>query len=369
MSANISVVNGVAEMFSGNNEVPWHGLGTVVAGLLKAEDAIKAAHLDWTVKAMQVICNGRVLPFPDKTQTAKTARSEKEGWQGIVREDTGDVLGIMRGRYEIIQNKDCFNFMDVLAGQGNLTYESAGALRGGRQVWLLAKYDGDVEIAKDKHNQWLLLVTSHDGSYSLMGCWTTVRVVCNNTLTAALNKAYADGKNKKVPNMFKVRHTRTWEDKAAEAKRILGLTGDYFTNMREILGSLNEKPMTSEDAEAFTKMLFPAKDEKEVSTRTSNMRWGVQRLFREGAGNHGNSRWDMLNAVTDYADHQMVVRGKNSTRLESALLGTGAELKQRAVEYLTSDKLMAELLSKPVQAVLDSGAEIGKSEFARLLGN
>ena len=347
MPANVSVQNGIAEMFSGNNVVPWHNMGTIVSGLLTAKQAIEAAHLGWKVKCEPVFVGGVQLPFPDD-------KNSTDCYQGIVRDDNNLCLAIMKGKYEPIQNTDCFDFMDVLAGEGNLKYETAGALRNGKQVWMMAKYNGDIEINKDKHETWLLLCTSHDGSYSLMVQWITVRVVCANTLSLALKTAR---------NQVKIRHTKTWADKVSEARRVLGLTVNYFEEMRKTLAGMNEQIITPDAASAFTRLLFPAKDEKDVPTLTSNMRWGVQRLFnRPEAGTFGQTRWDMLNAVTDWADHEQKLRGKNSTRLESSLLGTGAALKQTAFEILTSEKIMAELLSKPLN--MDAASA---SEFQALL--
>jgi phage/plasmid-like protein (TIGR03299 family) len=350
MSANISVQNGRAEMFSGNNVVPWHKLGNVVAGLLKAADAIVAAHLDWHVAGMKVNVNGQELKFP-------TADDSTDCYQGICRTDTGACLGIVKGRYTTIQNKDCFDFLDTLVSGGNIQYETAGALRGGRVVWMLAKYDGEIEINGDKHQQWLLCVNSHDGSTPLMIQWVTVRVVCANTLSIALKSA---------KNQCRIRHLKNWEDKANEAQRILGLTKEYFAEARKALAGLNQQPMTAEDMQAFTRLMFPAKDEKDVPTKTSNMRFGVERLFnRPEVGTNGASRWDALNAVTDYADHYSSLRGPNSTRLESSLLGTAGDLKQRAFEYLTNDDLMAQLLAKSYTPAGTSA--VGSQDFARLL--
>lgn len=351
MSANLSITSeGVTEMFSGRGMVPWHGKGEIVHGLLKAEDAIKAAHLDWNVKAMPISCNGVELPFPSIITDGEgnQERDSKDCWQGIIREDTGKTLGVMRGRYETIQNKDCFDFMDTLAGEGLLKYDTAGALRGGKQVWMMAKYDGGIKINKDEHEQWLLLVTSHDGSYSLMVQWVTVRVVCNNTLTLALRGA---------KNQVKIRHTTKWEDKASEAQRVLGLTDQYFKKMKEALAGLGDDKLDKKDASIFTQLLFKAKDEKEVPTRTQNMRDAILKRYNcPETGTFGNTRWDMLNAVTDWVDHAQVLRGKNANRMESALLGSGASLKQEAFEYLTSDVPMKSLLEKNLK-VVDTGSD------------
>ena len=264
----------------------------------------------------------------------------------------------MRGRYEPIQNRDCFDFMDTLTKGGQIKYETAGALRQGRQVWLMAKYDGEIEINQDKHEQWLLLVTSHDGSFSLMVQWVTVRVVCANTLSLALRGA---------KNQVKIRHTKSWEDKASEAKRVLGLTQDYFADMRQQLAGLNQEPLTQEDAQAFTRLLLPAKDENEVPTRTRNMRDHILDLYCRGAGNQGETRWDALNAVTDYADHHQTMRGDNSTRLESAMLGSGAQLKQKAFDLLTAEDFTAQLIGAKSFVPGHANRVIGGSDFSSLL--
>lgn len=321
MSHELSIVNGRAEMFSGNNQVPWHKLGTVVSGTLTAQEAIKTAHLDWLVQSEPFIL--------------QDGRTNKD-YQVLSRTDNRAILAVMKQRYEIIQNAECFDFMDVLAGENQISYETAGALRGGKQVWMLAKYDGDLAINGDKHQQWLLLVTSHDGSYSLMLQWVTVRVVCANTLSIALNGA---------SNQIKIRHCKNWECKADEAKRVLGLTQDYFSKLQVNLNGLNEKPLTVDGMAKVARSLYPAQDETDVPTRTRNIRTELVTLFQRGQGNVGRSRWDALNAVTDYIDHSATIRGENSTRLESALLTGGSEIKQRAFDLLTNNHRMEALVA------------------------
>lgn len=347
MSHELSINNGRAEMFSGNNVLPWHKLGTVVSGLLTAKEAIQAAHLDWVVDFAPITVCGKEI--------------NQNEYRATVRRDTLETLGIVKARYEVIQNSECFDFMDSLVADGELKYETAGALRGGKQVWMLAKYDGEIEINSDKHEQYLLLVTSHDGSKCLECMWTSVRVVCANTLSIALN-----GRS----NSIKIRHSASWESKRDEAKRVLGLTQDYFANMREVLSGMNEQAMNQDDMSVFSKLLFPAKNEQDVPTRTSNIRWGVDRLFNRGAGNMGASRWDALNAVTDYVDHQSTLRGENSTRLESSLFGTGAAIKQKAFDLLSAEDFTAQLIASRPHVISNTATSMntGLNDFDRLVG-
>lgn len=359
MGHELEAVNGRIEMFSGMGKVPWHGLGTVVQGRLTAAEAIVAASLEWPVGFRPITVNGVELSMED--------------YQATCRMDTGACLGVVKGRYELIQNVECFDFLDSLVKDGELQYETAGALRGGKVVWMMAKYDGQIEIAGDKHNQWLLLVTSHDGSKCLECCWVTERVVCANTLSIALR-----GKR----NSVKIRHSGIWESKQKEAQRVLGLTQDYFSDMKATLEKLQDRAMSPDDMEAFTKLLYPVageKDGKPVPTRTSNQRWGTARLFnRPAGGTSGATAWDGLNAVTDYADHVAPMRGQ-TTRLESALLGSGAELKQRAVELLTGEDFFKQIqdvrnwktapVVVPVAESIPTHVQVaGLGDFDRLLG-
>lgn len=353
MSHEISIQNGVAEVVCGRGQVPWHKLGEVVAGLMTAREALEKAHLTWKVKGMPVTVNGVQLPFPN-------GEGKMDTWQGIVREDTGACLGIMRGQYTPIQNSEAFSFFDSLIGQGQAVYDTAGALRGGRQVWLLAKVDDMLTINGDEHRQYGLMLTAHDGSYALQVQWVTERVVCANTLSIALRGA---------SNTCKIRHTSNWKDKESEAARVLGLGNHYFKSIQETLSGMNDKLLSPQQMADFAKLLLPSKDGEDDSTRVKNIRAEIASLFgKRESGNLGASRWDALQAVSDYADHNMTLRGKNSTRLESALQGAGAALKQRAFDLLTSEDIMSELLARPAKAI-DLGAEAGKSEFSRLLGN
>lgn len=312
MAHELSITaDGRAEMFSGNNKVPWHGLGEVVAGTLSSSAAIKAAHLDWAVE-LRSCQTADMIAIP--------------GYWASVRTDTNAPLGVVQGRYVPIQNVEAFDFMDSLVGEGHLTYETAGALRGGKVVWIMAQYNGPVKLGGDDHKHWCLLVTSHNGSKPLSVQWVSERVVCANTLSIALA-----GKQ----NSMTIRHSKRWKDKAEQAREVLGLTEAYFSALKERVDRLVEQALSEMDMREFTIKLLPS--EKDVAPKqTETARAEIVGLFNRGAGNRGKTRWDALCAVTDYADHVLPMRGA-TTRMDSAVLGgAGAGLKQRAYDLLAA---------------------------------
>lgn len=310
--------DGKAEMFSAEGIVPWHKEGTIVQGKATAEEAIALANLNWTVSK---------TPLYVQNPLRKVT-----GFHGITRDDDKRVLGVVKDLYTIVQNERAFDFFDSIVGEGQAVYETAGALRDGAVIWIQATLAGSLFIGSDEYQKRVLLVTSHNGTYGLMVMITPVRVVCMNTLSAALSNA---------SNVYKVRHCPNLETKIAEAQKALKLASAYYDNLKGVLESLQKTPMNKPEMEVFTSQLFPAKEEKQddgtiaIPTRTANIRDKVVTLFERGQGNIGKSRYDALNAVTEYVDHQRLVKGK-ATRLESSLLGSGTAVKARALELLTN---------------------------------
>ena len=150
-------------------EKPWHGLGTQVEEAPTSAEALRMAGLDWNVVQRNIqVCGGAKI----------------QNYKANIRDSDGTVLGVVTDRYKIVQNAEAFEFTDSLIG-GEVRYETAGSLNGGRKIWLLAKLP-ETEIVGDKTEPYLCFTNTHDGSGAIRVCMTPIRVVCNNTLNLAL---------------------------------------------------------------------------------------------------------------------------------------------------------------------------------------
>lgn len=312
--------DGKVEMFSGQNIVPWHSLGTICEGLLTTAEAIKAASLDWEVEKRPVTT--------DYIKDGVKEPQDVEGFSAVCRRDNNLPLSIVKDRYQLIQNVEAFDFFDELIGKGQSFLDTAGSLDEGRVIWIMAKLPGHLFIKSDPSDiteKNVLLVTSHDSRFSLQTSIVATRVVCANTLSVALRNA---------TNCTKIRHTKSYKDKLEEAKKTLELANAYFDDLQGLMDKLAETPMSKDEMKVFTENLFPA-DSDEIPTRTLNTRETVQNLFVNGIGNKGRNQFDALNSITEFVDHHRGTRN-GTTRFESGLLGSGAALKQRALDLLIS---------------------------------
>lgn len=274
----------VETMFS-VREKPWHGLGTIVAEAPTSQDALRLAGLDWRVDP-QPVYDGRGIVIP--------------GYQANTRDSDGSVLGIVSGRYSIVQNADAFAFTDFLVGEG-ITYETAGSLRGGKQIWLLGKMP-ERYIAGDKFEPYVCFTNTHDGSGAVKCCMTPVRVVCNNTLNMALKGA---------KRTWSTRHVGDVLNRVNDARETLLLAEEYMKALEEEADRLANEIMPMDAVKKGLDRLFPV-DEKASDRQKQTAKDAKDQImvcmFRPDLAQFLGTKWGFLNAVSDYVGHADPVR-------------------------------------------------------------
>ena len=262
-------------------EKPWHGLGTMVEEASTSADALRLAGLDWTVEPKQISILGDDSPIDNAVAN--------------VRSSDGKVLGIVTDRYKAVQNVEAFAFTDTLIG-GDVRYETAGSLKGGRKIWLLAKMP-TAKVAGDDVEPYLCFTNNHDGKGSVRVCMTPIRVVCNNTLNIALGSA---------KRAWSIIHTGDINKKIAEARETLELANRYMTNLNEYAERLVDIKVDEEMLNKILGKMFKAKNEESerqvVNAETLKENYMVC-YFAPGIAKFRGTAWGALNAMTDMVGH------------------------------------------------------------------
>lgn len=302
----------------------WHGLGKIVSTEQTASEAIKLAQLDYEVEHKRM--------FHESKEVGRFFEHKENSF--IVRKDNNQVLGITTPKYQIVQNVNAFSFFDTVVGEGQAIYHSAGALGKGERVWILAKLPNDIIVNKDDVvEKYLCLTNSHDGKSALRMYFTPIRVVCQNTL----NMSMQDGKNG-----ISIRHTGNINLKVDEARRILGISINYYNQFEQIVKKMEDTQMQAKSLTDYFEKVLGVNDGDEVSTRKSNQIEELYSLFTSGKGQKlGNkgSLWKAYNAVTEYVDWNRTVKNidKDETnKLSSIWFGSGAKLKEKAYNEAVS---------------------------------
>ncbi len=322
MAHQISIVNGRAEA-AYKNTPAWHGLGRVIAGITDSDAMRDAAGLTWEPEKHPLFAS---VPSGDDARSMV----EVPGQYAVCRSDNNGVLGVVGENYRVFGNRRMFEFLDALQKDNVMQYESAGALKGGQIIWALAKMPADAEIVPGDTVMQYALITSHNnGNGGIHILPTNTRVVCWNTLTAAI-----DGNRP-------IWHTHTMEQKLVAAHHYLSQFSIAFSDYVESGRALARKAYTQADAIEFFARMFPI--EADASKAAQTIRETTTNKILENLGSHRNTIggidgtfWSLYNATTEYFDHQAKYLGKNELaaseqRMVSTLLGPRAEQKRQAL--------------------------------------
>lgn len=299
------------------NKKPWHGLGQQLTADAPIEVWRKEAGLDWEAQTSPVL-------FQHNGET-KLVKNQNV----IYRNDTGNALGIVSHRYKVHQPSDVLDFFNTLVQSAGFTLEVAGAIKGGKRIWALANVNKEaVVLHDDAIKGYLLLSTSFDGSAATIGQFTSIRVVCNNTLSAADTET--------APSRVMLTHGTDFD--AAIMRDRLGLIVGGFDGMMDKYRAFARADVSSQYAKNFINQLFPAMLDPETQTLKESR--GYKRVLQlfDGAGIGASdqgvygTRWGLLNAVTQYIDHE---RGHNvDSRMNNAWFGNGNRMKSEAESLL-----------------------------------
>lgn len=313
------------EMFS-VRATPWHKQGTVLDNPPSTAEAITAAKLDWPVEMMQNFID---LSRSDIPSARTEVNLHATGSYSTVRwTDNGPlVLGTVSEQYRVVQNAEAFRVFDEILLPAGYQYETAGAIKGGKKVWIMAKAPVSFRVQNgDEIRKYLLLVTSHDGSAQVRFFPTAVRVVCNNTLQWALTGA-SDG--------FAIPHKGDVQQKMHLAARLLERAEGEFIHARAMFDLMIEHRMTELQVIKFWESIVPdlrKRNDPEVKRNVwKPMFEALAEGFHYGRGNRGETLWDAYNAVTEYIDHR---RGTASERIvEYSMFGGGSKIKLAAFDH------------------------------------
>ncbi len=319
------------------NDVPWHGLGTKVAEAPSIADAIVAAGLDWEVDTKPLFTEG----------------GERVSHVATYRKSDNRVLGVVGPQWRPLQNRAAFDFFDPFLASGEAMLETAGSLREGKRIWVLAALNLEPSVivprADDTVRKYVLLSNAHDGTLAVKVGFTPVRVVCANTL----RMAHEDG----ASSLLRIRHTKKTVDSLAAVRDVMNTANQRFEATADQYRFLASKDIVEVDLKRYVNMVFAPQRVQEIAAKRgkamvlaskviegefieegeelkSRVFPKVYELFASGRGNQlpgvRGTYWAAYNAITEYLAHE---RGKDaSARLNEAWFGSGAALNLRALK-------------------------------------
>jgi phage/plasmid-like protein (TIGR03299 family) len=314
--------------FASAREDAWHRLGTVTRGAMTAEEALNAAHLsDWNVRklpltATEITEDGvTTLDVPDRFSTVRTNPKTK----------TTDYLGVVGSDYTPVQNEENCGLLNTLVDASGAHFETAGSLRGGRQVFVTMKLPETMTLAgTDRMDFYIAGLNSHDGTGAFKLVVTPIRIVCANTQSLALDRARAS---------YSIRHTEGARKKISEARKALGLMFRYVEEFEKAAERMINEELALAEFDKVCRELWPLAKDASPRTKTNDAKRmsHLRRLFVTAPTNANirGTRWAGVQAIGEYLDHYAPAK-TDAVRAHRVLTSSElANTKQRAYGLLT----------------------------------
>jgi len=295
---------------------PWHGFGEPMNEDIPLEEWRVAAGLNWNVQKRFL----RYREDPNDLKNEKTFPNRI----ALIRSDNKAPLAVVSNRFKVVQPEQIIEFFRSIIKENGFKMSTAGALKGGKRVWAMADCGKEFSLsAVDRVGAHLLLATAYDGTFATTAQFTSIRVVCNNTLGFSLDRGSEGG-------IVKIPHTQ--EFNSWDVKAELGFDSSW-NNFKENIFMLSAHKVTKREAiEYFMTVLGVTETEAADGKQLSNVKKLIE-LYESGPGSKlpssQNTLWGALNAVTFLTDHCRAAKNTGN-RFDSASFGGGAILKREA---------------------------------------
>ncbi|KQZ77896.1 hypothetical protein ASD55_17760 [Rhodanobacter sp. Root561] len=298
-------------------EKPWHGLGNKLAPQQSIDTWKMQAGMDWQIEQSEV----RYISGSNHLGVINAFPEQKV----LYRSDTKAPLAVVSKRFHVVQPGEILEFYRDLTACNGFELETAGVLREGRKFWALAKTGQSTSLkGRDRVDGYLLLATACDGTLATTAQFTSVRVVCNNTLSIALGNA---------SSAIKVPHRSQFDPDAV--KRQLGITVSSWDGFVARMKALVERPVDPDTVEGLLRrvLTYAAPEGKAIVVNEQAL--ATVRSLYEGGGRGAlmassrGTAWGVVNSVTEFVDHHRRARSDDHRR-DAAWFGQGAQIKQRA---------------------------------------
>ncbi len=329
------------------NGLPWSsGVGTDVSDCHSAREVMEKAHLDFVVDKCELVAK---MPFRLQSPNNINTKMGDFSYGGKIykncpnayctyRTDTDMPLGLVKQRYEVVQNLDAFNFFDDAIGEGKAVWQTAGCFGYGHKIFVAAKLPIETTVKGDKIDNYLVFSNSHDGSSSINILFTPIRVFCTNMLNAARHSA---------DSYIRIRHTQRAKERLQTGASVLKIACEYANTSQQLYESLTtvrmnddavmkyltdlvlneeelQRLMEFDKVRGYRKLLskdYLTLERTEISTRKANQIVNMFEYYLDGVGQKeiAGTAWGAYNAVTGYYSNVANLNGEK--RMESLVYG------------------------------------------------
>jgi len=356
------IIDGIDKVFTPQGEMwekTWHSLQTAVVGGIDLNGAnVREVFCPIVECGVKPDFDAEISNVPEELAEAM----DISGWKMILADCREGVsksvipLHVPKKGYKIHQNKALFDCMIAAArevlGDGGFEIVTLGTLGGYSQFFMSIAIKGQDRFcvgklpngANDTWKQFFNLNSSHNGLIGSNVMLSFIRQVCFNTVQASISDAESNGTTSAIKHTLNSEALLTPAQFASDLQAWL----KQGENFRSKMLAIKAESMTVDQFKSFAAGVFTNAASDELSTNSFNRIEEMTAMFSKGLGNVGSTRYDAVNAFTEYfTSGSGVGNPKNvqaNKRAAMANFGRGNDWKLEAIKIATDENLFASCL-------------------------
>lgn len=287
----------VLEAVDNSERKAWYETqGITLKNVTSLDVALKLSGLDFEVEKKPVYFNSTFGMTNEAGKNLPPKFTKIEGQFTTVRTDTMQPFGVVTDAYEILQNRDAFDFLDSLVVEG-AKFETAGFFKKNGAASYITMSTEPMKILGDEFDPFMMISNGHDGGSAIKVALTPIRAYCKNSAILALKKA---------TSIVTIHHSRKMYDRLVAAKEVLTANTNYLEELKIVAEKLATTPFSEEAFEALAKKLFNPKEEQSEIIQIRNVVQfeKLMKAYREDdLQNFNGTAWKALQAVSDFESH------------------------------------------------------------------
>lgn len=299
-------------------------VGRPIQGATNLEEAIVQSGLDYEVQKLPIFFNPRIGRTPKMTKIPDR--------YVVYRTDNYTPMGVVGKKYEILQNREAFNFLDSLIAGGAM-FETAGTygLNGAKSFISISTQK--IKVLDDDIQPYIVLTNSFDGTGTVKVSFSPIRVFCSNTLALISKKV----KSLHL-NSLSVRHTKSMAIAMEQGKEILFQNTQYLETLKSISELLAVTPFSEEAFKKMCEVFYPIDNNQTKKAVTMNTEM-LEELFRaykqDDLGNFSGTAYRAFQAISDFESHKTSQRSTDRENERGLVMAVnGMPILTQALEYI-----------------------------------
>ena len=297
----------------------------------RVNEILVANDLDFTINKEPLTANVDTTVVTADGDIVNEVTKLETPYFGLFNSKSGECLNTVKKGYEVSQNDEIVGLvLQGMDGFGDLSVQKAGALHGGRRVFIQLAIDGLSVVGDDRVKRYVTVIDSNDGSTGLSVGVGDLTLSCSNQFFQ-FHKA----------GQSRMRHTASLSQRIMEVPQLIASALAQSNRLQEKYKQFAITSVNDNNTHALVNEIIGMSRlssvgvQAEAHTRTTNSMNKLYEMIRVEMAQKGKNAWGLHSGVTRFTTHEKSAPKRDNGRVESMMVGANYKTNIKSLDFVS----------------------------------